>query len=260
MAGVSAMGKQFGSIDCLLGMLEQIQVSLGEIRSRVGIAGMDASVANNFRDKAQMKSVLRAAKIPCARHRLVADAVAAAEFVDQVGFPIVVKPPDGAGAKATFRCEDAGQLSQCLHSLVPTRQNPVLLEEFVTGHEHSFDSVMLDGSMIWHSISHYFPGPLEVIREPWIQWCVIIPRETQHARYEAIRQAAPKALAALGLQTGLSHMEWFRRNDESIAISEVGARPPGAQFVSLMSYAHGFDFYRGWAELLVHGRFEPPAR
>jgi hypothetical protein len=47
--------------------------------------------------------------------------------------------------------------------------------------------------------------------------------------------------------TGLSHMEWFRRADGSIAISEVGARPPGAQFTTLLSFAHDVDFYRAWA-------------
>ena len=28
-----------------------------------------------------------------------------------------------------------------------------------------------------------------------------------------------------------------------IAISEAGARPPGAQFTTLISYAHDCDFY-----------------
>ena len=62
-----------------------------------------------------------------------------------------------------------------------------------------------------------------------------------------IRAAGHRALAALGMGTGLSHTEWFRRADGSIAISEVGARPPGAQFTTLMSYAHDVDFYRACA-------------
>ena len=39
-------------------------------------------------------------------------------------------------------------------------------------------------------------------------------------------------------------MEWFRRPDGSVAVSEVGARPPGAQFMTSMSYAHDIDMYR----------------
>jgi hypothetical protein len=71
---------------------------------------------------------------------------------------------------------------------------------------------------------------------------------------------APDALRALGLRTGLTHMEWFRRPDGSVAVSEVGARPPGAQITSMLCYAHDFDLYRAWAQLMVDSSFDPPAR
>jgi hypothetical protein len=45
-----------------------------------------------------------------------------------------------------------------------------------------------------------------------------------------------------------------------LAISEVGARPPGAQITSLLSYAHDIDFYRAWPQLMVFDEFEAPPR
>src|SRR5262249_42538727 len=95
---------------------------------------------------------------------------------------------------------------------------------------------------------------------PWIQWCVLLPREIDGPAYGAIRKAGFEALSALGLATGLAHMEWFRRADGSAAISEVGARPPGAQFMTLLSFAHDRDLYREWARLAVFDAFDPPAR
>jgi len=258
--GVQAIREKLGGCDVMLGMLEQIQEPLGAIREQLGIRGMTAATARNFRDKSQMKNVLRAAGLPCASHQLVTDVGTGLAFARQTGFPLIVKPPDGAGAQGTYRCEDEQGLRQCLENCRPTAGNPILLEEFITGQEHSFDSIFVGGQMVWSSISHYFPGPLEVVREPWIQWCVIIPRETDAPRYQRIKQAAPASIQALGLQTGLSHLEWFRRPDDSIAISEVGARPPGAQFTSLLSYAHDMDFYKAWAELMIHERFAPPER
>ena len=62
------------------------------------------------------------------------------------------------------------------------------------------------------------------------------------------------------MHTGLSHMEWFRRLDGTVAISEVGARPPGAQIVSINSWAHDTDMYRRWAELVALDRWQVPAR
>jgi hypothetical protein len=55
-------------------------------------------------------------------------------------------------------------------------------------------------------------------------------------------------------------MEWFRRPDGTVAVSEVGVRPPGAQITSMLCYAHDFDLYSAWARLLLHGTFDPPER
>ena len=63
------MAQHLGSVDHLLGMLEQLQVPLGEVRDALGIPGMGAEVAHNFRDKARMKTVFEASGVPCARHR-----------------------------------------------------------------------------------------------------------------------------------------------------------------------------------------------
>jgi hypothetical protein len=67
-------------------------------------------------------------------------------------------------------------------------------------------------------------------------------------------------MRALGLQTGMTHMEWFRRAGGGIAISEVAARPPGAQFTTLLSYACDCDFYRAWPQLMVYEEFRAPRR
>jgi len=230
------------------------------VRERLGIDGMTQAVARNFRDKSRMKNVLRHHDLPCARHHLAATAAAARAFAADCGFPLVVKPPAGAGAKNTFRVDDAGQLDGYLRSLPPSRERPVLLEEFITGQEFSFDSITVGGKHVFHSICQYSPTPLEVMENPWIQWCVMLPRDISGPEFDAVKTAGPRALDALGMVTGMTHMEWFRKPDGEIAISEVAARPPGAQFTSLISYAHDRDFYRAWAELMASGTFEPSVR
>jgi hypothetical protein len=257
---VQALGEHLGPVQRLLAVLEQLQVPLAQVREQLGIAGMDAATARNFRDKAQMKSVLRAAGVPCARYRLADSAGAAAGFAKEVGFPLVVKPPAGAGAKSTFRLDDAEDLRVWLNAAPPPPDRLALVEEFLTGEEGSYDSVMTDGQIVWDSVSIYLPTPLDVLRNPWIQWMVLMPREIEGREYDGIRAVAPTALRALGLQSGFTHLEWFRRPDGSVAVSEVAARPPGAQITSMLCYAHDFDLYRAWAQLMVHGSFAPPER
>ena len=257
---VSALSAQLGPVHRLFGAYEQLQVPLAEVRERLGIEGMRVDAAHNFRDKSRMKTLLRSAGIPCARHRLAAADADAWSLAREVGFPLVIKPPAGAGAQATFRVDDAGALKGALAATPPSPERPLLVEEFVTGDEHSLETISIGGRAVWHSLTHYIPSPLDVLRNPWIQWCVVLPREIDEPRYDDIRAAGARALSVLGMETGLSHMEWFRRHDGSIAISEVAARPPGAQITTLVSRAHDIDFVRAWARVMVDGVFEVPER
>jgi D-alanine-D-alanine ligase-like ATP-grasp enzyme len=257
---VSALRAHLGSVDRLVAILENLQVPLGEVREQLGIPGMGAEVAHNFRDKDQMKRVFEQAGIPCARHLAAGSRDDVLGFATDVGLPFVVKPLAGSGARNTFRVDDAEQLTTWLDEAALTPADPVLLEEFLVGEEHSFESVLFDGELVWHSIGRYLPTPLNVLENPWIQWCVLLPRHVDGEAYADIRDLGTRAVVALGLHTGLSHLEWFRRGDGSVAISEVGARPPGAQFMTLMSWAHDTDLYAAWANLAVHDRFDPPSR
>jgi len=254
------LARTVGAPDRIIGSLEQLQVPLAHVRAAFGLPGLGIEAARNFRDKSLMKTVLERHGLPCARHRLAAAAEDARAFIAEAGLPVVVKPPAGAGAVNTFRLDDARELEEYLDRHPPTANRPVLLEEFLRGDEYSFDAVLIDGRMVWHSISRYQPAPLTVLENPWIQWSVLLPREIETPEFDDIRGAGFKALGALGLETGMSHMEWFRRAGGGIAISEAGARPPGAQFTTLISYAHDCDFYGAWPRLVVFGDFDVPER
>ncbi|HSR70020.1 MAG TPA: hypothetical protein VLU25_18980 [Acidobacteriota bacterium] len=259
VGAVHSLAARMGPPQRLLAALEHLQVPLAKVRQHLGLQGMKVETARNFRDKSHMKTLFREAGVPCARHRLVDSVQAARSFAADAGYPVVVKPNEGAGAKNTYRLNDEEQLEQYLAAYPPQRVG-ALFEEFMTGQEHCFDSVWIGGQCVWHSISRYLPTPLEVMENPWIQWSVLLPRGIGGEEYEPIRQAAGRAHRALGVETALTHLEWFRRPDGSVAISEVAARPPGAQFSTLISYAHDIDLYSAWPRLMVFDRFDPPQR
>ena len=257
---VRALSRQHGQVVHCFGAYEQLQLPLALVRERLGVNGLPSAVARNFRDKSRMKDVLRAADIPVARHQLVAHRNDALAFVRDVGFPIVIKPPAGAGALATHRITTLTALDTLLAASPPTPDNPMLAEEFLRGTEHSLETVSIAGTPVWHSLTHYFPTPLDVIENPWIQWGVLLPRNIDDAQFDDIRTVGNGALAALGMHTGVTHCEWFRRTDGTVAISEIAARPPGAQITTMISRANNIDFVRAWVELMLFGTFTTPAR
>ncbi|HEX5051432.1 MAG TPA: ATP-grasp domain-containing protein [Planctomycetota bacterium] len=252
--------QRWGRIDRLESYLEMLQVPVAEARDRLGLPGIGAEVARNFRDKNRMKEVLRAAGVPVARQALVHDAEDARRFAAEVGYPIVLKPLAGLGARNTQRATDEVSLASALNTLLPSRANPAQAEEFVSGEEHTFETVTIDGRSVWSSSVSYLPSPLQVLENAWMQYCLVMPREPDAEHVRAFAPINEKALAALGLRHGISHMEWFLRERGGPVVSEVGARPPGANIMPLLRAAHGADPWAAWARLIVHGAWELPPR
>ncbi|MEW6278124.1 MAG: ATP-grasp domain-containing protein [Candidatus Eremiobacterota bacterium] len=242
----------------ILNANEQVQVPLAHVRERMGVPGMNVETSRNFRDKARMKDLFRSSGVPCARHACATNHDEAWDFICEVGFPVCVKPVDGAAAQATYRVENAKAFREVLTASGPNPARPLQIEEFVTGQEHSLETISIGGRHLWHSLTRYLPTPLDAMQNPWIQWRVVLPREVDSTAYDDIKEVGQRALSCLGMGTGLSHLEWFRRSNGTLAVNEVGARPPGAQIVTLVNRAHDVDLYDGWCRLMLFDEFRPP--
>lgn len=252
------LSQMLGPIYRMITEYEMVQLPVAQARAELGVPGMSPDTVLGFRDKAVMKNRLAAAGVPCARHRGVESIEEAWEFASQVGFPLIVKPVDGVGARETRQCENAEDFEDALAGDPPSVYNAIQLEEFVQGDEHTLDSVSINGQAVWHSITRYLPNPLEVLRNPWMQWRIITPREIDIPVYDDIRRVGEQALRALGMGSGLSHLEWFRRPDGSVAVGEVGARPPGSRVFTPLNWANDYDMYDAWVRLMTVGHCVPP--
>ncbi|HEV2445430.1 MAG TPA: hypothetical protein VGS58_05890, partial [Candidatus Sulfopaludibacter sp.] len=214
--GCEVLRHRHGRIDRIIGMLEALMVQLGQARTHFGVPGTSAEVAELFRDKAKMKAVLAKAGLPVARNALVATEKQALAFAEQVGYPLILKPPAGMGARSTFRVQRPDDLLTIFRGLGTSADKPALLEEFLRGRESSFETITVEGQPRVHSISHYLPPCLHAVENPWIKWCCLLPRDVSGKEYDDIRKIGFAAIQALGLREGMTHMEWFRRDDGSI--------------------------------------------
>src|SRR5689334_9112113 len=250
--------RRHGRIHRVLGILEVLQVALGHVRRALGVPGTSPETADLFRDKARMKDELRRCGLPCARHRLLRSWSDAEACVAEVGLPLVLKPPAGMGCKATWRVRTLDELRGALGAIHASPDNPALAEELLVGKEFSFETITIGGAVRFHSLSRYYPTPLEVMETPWIQWVCVLPRDITGPEWADATALGVRAVTALGLDTGFTHMEWFRRDDGSLAIGEIAARPPGANIVRMNSFAHDTDMYRAWARAVVDDAFDGP--
>ncbi len=255
---IEKLKRKHGQPYRIIGVLEMMQEQLALLRQHFGVEGTPPAVADVFRDKAKMKEALRAAGLPTAKHKTLTTAKDAKDFVAEVGFPIVIKPPAGLGSKSTFRIRSMEELGHALDVLSINDRNPMLAEEFLTGREFSFETLTVSGTPRWHSISTYSPTCLEAVETPWIQWCCMLPRDIAGKEFDDIRDVGFRAIKALGLKDGMTHMEWFRRPDGSIAIGEIAQRPAGANISIMNTYAHDMDLYKAWNRAVVDSAFDGP--
>ena len=63
-------------------------------------------------------------------------------------------------------------------------------------------------------------------------------------------------LKALGMGTGFTHMEWYRKASGEVVFGEIGCRPGGAHLVDQMNFTSDIDLFREWARAVCWHSFE----
>ena len=102
-------------------------------------------------------------------------------------------------------------------------------------------------------VSHYYPNVLEAMRTRWISPQFVTTNRIDAAPdYDELRDLGRRVIAALGIGTSATHMEWFV-GPKGLKFSEIGCRPPGVGAWDLYSAGNDIDIYREWANAIVHG-------
>jgi hypothetical protein len=247
-----------GRIHRVLATRESLQVPLGKLRRALGVPGLGPDTAEVFRDKARMKDELRRHGLPCARHRLLRSWNDAEAMLAEIGLPMVIKPPAGTGCNSTLRVRTIDELRDALSALHASPENPALAEEFVVGPEFTLEAITINGEVRFHSISRYYPTLLEAMEMPEVQHVVVLPRDISGPEWSDAIELGTRTITALGFDTGVTHMEWFRRDDGSIAIGEIAARPPAGNHMLITGLAYDIDMDRAWARAVVDDAFDGP--
>jgi len=236
-------------VECLW---EPYMMLAARLREEFGLSGLNREQTEPFRDKELMKTVLDRAGLRTPRHdstETVAGVWAAAE---RIGYPLIVKPIDGAGSADTYRVDSVSELNDVLPMIRHIRR--VSVEEFIDAEEFTYDTVCADGRILFENICWYRPRPLQARSHEWISPMTIALRDLSVPDLQAGRELGAAVIDALGFRDGFTHMEWYRKADGEVLFGEIGARPPGGRTVDLMNYVTDADLFTGWAEAVVHGR------
>jgi carbamoylphosphate synthase large subunit len=132
-------------VDRLEATVEAHIMAAAAVREATGIPGTSVKTAYLCRDKPAMKEALRNAGIPCAQSTRATTPGEAREFATKVGYPLIVKPPAGAGASGTYRVRDDDALERVIRESGLADGEAMAVEEFIEGHEGFIDTVTVNG-------------------------------------------------------------------------------------------------------------------
>ena len=116
-------------VDRLEATVEAHILPAARVREACTIPGVSVQTSFLCRDKPAMKQALREQNIPCAASLGSSDRDEIIRFAQHVGYPLILKPPAGAGAAATHRVDNDEQLAHAMNDLAIGRGGSAAVEE-----------------------------------------------------------------------------------------------------------------------------------
>ena len=250
---VAWFAHRYGKIDWLESNNEYWLETDARLRTDFYITtGVQLQGIGRFKSKAAQKTFYAKAHVPTARQHKVSTPEAAKAFLEEVGYPVIVKPEIGVGAEATYKVSDDAQLDAFFASK-PTV--PYVMEEFVTGDIYSYDAICdSHGKPLFESSAHFPPSVMDIVNENLDMPYYVLPEVPQQ-----LRERGRATLKAFGVKSRFVHFEFFRLTKARKGLGEVGdfvgletnMRPAGGYTPDMMNFAHSTDVYTIWADMVT---------
>lgn len=217
------------------------------------LSGFQTEDMPRIKFKSRMKEYYRKAGIPVARYHMVDNFEGCRAFIDEVGYPVVVKPDNGVGASHTYKLESDQDLGEFLAQKQPDVS--YIMEEFIHAEVNSYDAIInAEGEPIFET------GNVT----PWSIMDIV--NDNDNSIYyilkdlpEDTRRAGRATVKSFGVKSRFVHFEFFRltqdqpgmgRKGDVVAL-EVNMRPCGGFTPDMMNFAHSTDVYKIWADMIA---------
>ena len=220
-------------------------------------SGFQTSDMPRIKYKSKMKEYYRKAGIATARYHMVDDYEGCRKFIDEVGYPVVVKPDNGVGASDTHKLSSDEDLKKFL--VQKTAHHPdveYIMEEFVRAEVNSYDAIIdANGNPIFEAGNVSPMSIMDIVNDNDNSIYYIIkdlPEDT--------RAAGRAAVKSFGVKSRFIHFEFFRMTENQASMGkkgqivalEVNMRPAGGYTPDMINYANSVDCYQIWADMVCY--------
>src|SRR6185436_6642145 len=153
-------------VDRVLANWEPLVIVAARLRERFGLPGMSVDTVRGFRDKQLMKDRVAAAGLRVPRAVRVRSRKEVWDAIETTGYPAIIKPISGAGSADTYKVEGRQEMEGVLPRMGHVEE--AIVEEFIEGEEHTYDTVCIDGKPVYESVTQYVPNAIEMRSVEWV--------------------------------------------------------------------------------------------
>jgi biotin carboxylase len=133
-------------IDGVMCMAADVPVTVATVAAALNLPGIPLESARLAADKLAMKQAFQRAGVPIPWFQAVASTDELRAVVNARGFPIVLKPVDGRGARGVLRLTEQTDLAWAFaHAKSQSRSGGVMVEEYLAGPQISTEGLLVDG-------------------------------------------------------------------------------------------------------------------
>ena len=202
--------------------------------------------------KSGMKEYYQKAGIRTARYHIVDNFDGCKAFINEVSYPVIVKPDNGVGANDTYKLDNDGELWQFLNDKNPGVR--YIMEEFVTAEVNSYDAIIDSNGNPLFETGNVSPISIMDIVNNNDNSIYYIVKDLA----DDVRAAGRAAVKSFGVKSRFVHFEFFRltkdqymgRKGDVVAL-EVNMRPCGGFSPDMMNFANSTDVYKIWADMIA---------
>jgi biotin carboxylase len=158
--------------------------------------------------------------------------------IAQLTFPIIVKPVDLTGGKGIHRAANAGEAHIAYTDACSrTRQDHIVIEEFVQGTNHGFSAMLVKGK-----VAFAFSDNEQYYINKYMVSGANSPSTSSGKTPAMLREYSERIAQELHLVDGILHIQYIERADGIPVIIEICRRPPGDLYIKFVKYATGIDY------------------
>jgi biotin carboxylase len=235
-AQVRALCRQHG-ISRLVALDEDNVHTAALCRADNDLPGLQPRSSIYFRDKNAMnvKAAELGVRVPqfCLPHTL--DTVKA--FAAQVGYPLVIKPFNGAGSVNTWKVNGPEQLAEIWRLIRDDRHN-FRVEQYLRGMQFHIDALVRSGEIVFEMLSQY-TGHLLDFRDDVDSGGTFTLRRAHGSAHREMLSTHAKLLHGFGLHTGVVHSEFYLTESGQVFFGETAARAGGGAIAEELETACG---------------------